>query len=61
MLSRTHSSTKRHSDPLIMHQTVLACKKRNIAVGAHPGLPDIQGFGRREIKMSPEELTAAVR
>ncbi|KAH3954330.1 hypothetical protein HBH98_071350 [Parastagonospora nodorum] len=48
-------------DPLIMHQTVLACKKHNIAVGAHPGLPDIQGFGRREIKMSPEELTAAVR
>jgi lactam utilization protein B len=44
-----------------MHQTVLACKKHNIAIGAHPGLPDIQGFGRREIKMSPEELTAAVR
>jgi lactam utilization protein B len=49
------------SDPLIMHQTVLACKKHNIAIGAHPGLPDIQGFGRREIKMSPEELTAAIR
>jgi lactam utilization protein B len=49
------------SDPLIMHQTILACKEHNIAVGAHPGLPDIQGFGRREIKMSPEELTAAVR
>ncbi|KAK7183118.1 hypothetical protein DPSP01_010903 [Paraphaeosphaeria sporulosa] len=48
-------------DPLIMHQTVSACKKHNIAVGAHPGLPDIQGFGRREIKMSPEELTAAIR
>lgn len=44
-----------------MHQTVLACKKHNIAIGAHPGLPDIQGFGRREIKMSPEELTAAIR
>jgi lactam utilization protein B len=44
-----------------MHQTVLACKAHNIAIGAHPGLPDIQGFGRREIKMSPEELTAAVR
>jgi lactam utilization protein B len=49
------------SDPLIMHQTVLACKKHNIAVGAHPGLPDIQGFGRREIKMSQEELTAMTR
>ncbi|KAF2202992.1 LamB/YcsF [Delitschia confertaspora ATCC 74209] len=48
-------------DPLIMQQTVRTCKEHNIAVGAHPGLPDIQGFGRREIKMSPEELTAAVR
>jgi lactam utilization protein B len=55
------SNANTFSDPLIMHQTVLACKKHNIAVGAHPGLPDIQGFGRREIKMSPEELTAAVR
>ncbi|KAF1961044.1 LamB/YcsF [Byssothecium circinans] len=48
-------------DPLIMQNTVRACKAHNILVGAHPGLPDIQGFGRREIKMSPEELTAAVR
>jgi lactam utilization protein B len=44
-----------------MHRTVLACKAHSIAVGAHPGLPDIQGFGRREIKMSPAELTACVR
>lgn len=49
------------SDPLIMQQTVRECKKHNIKVGAHPGLPDIQGFGRREIKMSPEELTAMTR
>ncbi|EME85588.1 uncharacterized protein MYCFIDRAFT_82673 [Pseudocercospora fijiensis CIRAD86] len=48
-------------DPLIMQQTVEKCKQHNIKVGAHPGLPDIQGFGRREIKMSPEELTAMVR
>jgi len=48
-------------DPLIMSNTVKACKEHGIAVGAHPGLPDIQGFGRREIKMSPEELTAMVR
>jgi lactam utilization protein B len=47
-------------DPLIMSQTVALCKKHNIKIGAHPGLPDIQGFGRREIKMSPEELTAMV-
>ncbi|GAB7354436.1 hypothetical protein MBLNU459_g4925t1 [Dothideomycetes sp. NU459] len=47
-------------DPLIMQQTVRTCKQHNIKIGAHPGLPDIQGFGRREIKMSPEELTALV-
>lgn len=55
---RLHSS---HSDPLIMQQTVRLCAQHSIAIGAHPGLPDIQGFGRREIKMSPEELTAMTR
>ncbi|KAL9114069.1 MAG: hypothetical protein Q9227_001841 [Pyrenula ochraceoflavens] len=41
-----------------MVETVKNCKVHNIKVGAHPGLPDIQGFGRREMKLSPEELTA---
>ena len=45
-------------DPLIMGDTVRACKARGIKIGAHPGLPDLQGFGRREMKLSPEELTA---
>ncbi|KAL4970374.1 LamB/YcsF family protein [Aspergillus stella-maris] len=45
-------------DPLIMQETVRNCKAHNILMGAHPGLPDIQGFGRREMKLSPEELTA---
>ncbi|KAK0637833.1 Lactam utilization protein lamB [Lasiodiplodia hormozganensis] len=48
-------------DPLIMQQTVRLCAQHSVAVGAHPGLPDIQGFGRREIKMTPEELTAMTR
>ncbi|TKA64775.1 Lactam utilization protein lamB [Friedmanniomyces simplex] len=48
-------------DPLIMAETVKTCKQHGIAIGAHPGLPDIQGFGRREMKLSPEELTAMVR
>ncbi|KAF2232120.1 LamB/YcsF [Viridothelium virens] len=48
-------------DPLIMQRTVALCKQYNVAVGAHPGLPDVQGFGRREIKMYPEELTAMTR
>ena len=48
-------------DPLIMANTIKACKENNIAVGAHPGLPDLQGFGRRYIQMQPEELTAMTR
>ena len=46
------------SDPLIMMQTVALCKAHNVAIGAHPGLPDLQGFGRREMKLSQAELTA---
>ncbi|EEH39973.2 hypothetical protein PAAG_02162 [Paracoccidioides lutzii Pb01] len=45
-------------DPLIMMEAVRNCKAHNIKIGAHPGLPDLQGFGRREMKLSPEELTA---
>ncbi|KAK0254247.1 hypothetical protein LTS09_010673 [Friedmanniomyces endolithicus] len=48
-------------DPLIMAETVKTCKQHGIAIGAHPGLPDIQGFGRREMKLSAEELTALTR
>ena len=41
-----------------MMNTVRLCKNHNIKIGAHPGLPDLQGFGRREMKLQPEELTA---
>ena len=34
-------------DPLIMAKTVALCKKKGVAVGAHPGYPDLLGFGRR--------------
>lgn len=43
-----------------MARTVAACKKHNIATGAHPGLPDIHGFGRRELVLTLEEHTANV-
>jgi UPF0271 protein len=46
------------SDPLIMMETVRKCKEYGVKIGAHPGFPDLQGFGRREMKLSPEELTA---
>lgn len=43
-----------------MLETVRNCKKHNIKVGAHPGLPDVQGFGRREMNLSLEEHTANI-
>lgn len=44
------------SDPLVMHQTVALAKKYNVAIGAHPGYADLQGFGRRTIILSGDEL-----
>ncbi|SES03259.1 LamB/YcsF family protein [Pedobacter rhizosphaerae] len=42
-------------DPGVMQETVKMAIQKGIAIGAHPGLPDLQGFGRREIKISPGE------
>ncbi|MFM9107946.1 MAG: LamB/YcsF family protein [Chloroflexota bacterium] len=42
-------------DPRVMERTVATCKAKGIAIGAHPGYPDLVGFGRREIRMSPDE------
>src|SRR5262245_46405234 len=44
------------SDPSVMATTVRLAKEHRVKVGAHPSLPDLQGFGRREMKMAPEEL-----
>ncbi len=43
-------------DATVMRQTVEAAAKKNIAIGAHPSFPDLQGFGRREMKMSEQEI-----
>ncbi len=48
------------SDPAVMAHTVRLAKRHNVKVGAHPSLPDLQGFGRREMKMRPEELTDCI-
>lgn len=48
------------SDPVVMRNTVRLAKKYGVKVGAHPSYPDLQGFGRREMKMDPEELTACI-
>ena len=45
-------------DPLIMEATVKMCKEKDVAVGAHPGYPDLMGFGRRKMAVSPDEARA---
>src|SRR5215813_5270514 len=42
----------------VMQKTTLAALERGVAVGAHPSLPDLQGFGRRAMTISPEETYA---
>ena len=44
------------SDPNHMRTTVRLAKANSVKVGAHPSLPDLQGFGRREMKIGREEL-----
>ena len=42
-------------DPCTMRRTVERAMQKDVAVGAHPGFPDIQGFGRRFIDVTPQE------
>ena len=42
-------------DPVVMRKTVGMAKDAGIAIGAHPGYPDLQGFGRRDMHLSPDE------
>lgn len=42
-------------DPSVMRRTVRLCLEHGVKLGAHPGLPDLQGFGRRELRISPSE------
>lgn len=48
------------SDPMVMQKTVAAAAASNIRVGAHPGYPDLMGFGRRNMVISPKEAYAYV-
>ena len=47
-------------DPVVMRRTVKLAAEAGIAVGAHPGYPDLQGFGRRNMALSPDEGYAYV-
>src|SRR6202030_2528905 len=51
----SHASDFNH-----MRTTVRLAKQHGVKVGAHPSLPDLQGFGRRELKMSRDELTNCI-
>lgn len=43
-------------DSLVMQETVRLAKRYEVAVGAHTGLQDLRGFGRRRMEVTPEEL-----
>jgi 5-oxoprolinase (ATP-hydrolysing) subunit A len=43
-------------DPGVMRRTVRAAKRHGVAIGAHPGFADLQGFGRREIQADPADV-----
>jgi UPF0271 protein len=44
-------------DPTIMRRTIRLAKEHGVRCGAHPSLPDLQGFGRREMNLVADELT----
>lgn len=43
-------------DPRVMYRTVKLAKENGVGVGAHPGYPDLVGFGRRNMDCTPEEV-----
>src|SRR5258707_4359894 len=42
-------------DPSVLRTTVRLAKASGVAVGAHPGFPDLVGVGRRELSVTPQE------
>ncbi|MDO4976875.1 MAG: 5-oxoprolinase subunit PxpA [Eubacteriales bacterium] len=46
------------SDPVVMEKTIAMAAEAGIQVGAHPGFPDLMGFGRRNMAVTPEEAKA---
>lgn len=47
-------------DPLVMARTVALAAQHGVSIGAHPGYPDRDGFGRRDLDMAPDELEASL-
>jgi UPF0271 protein len=48
-------------DPVVMRETILLAMKHGVAIGAHPSYPDLEGFGRREMNLTPPEVYALVQ
>jgi 5-oxoprolinase (ATP-hydrolysing) subunit A len=47
-------------DPLTIDRTIRTALAHGVAIGAHPGYPDLVGFGRRDLDMAPDELEASL-
>jgi len=47
-------------DPSVIRHTVRAATRAGVSIGAHPGFPDLAGFGRREMQMEPREIADLV-
>lgn len=47
-------------DPVVMRETVRRAIANGVSLGAHPAFPDLQGFGRRVMQLSPTELEATI-
>lgn len=47
-------------DPVVMRETVRLAVTNGVSLGAHPAFPDLQGFGRRAMQLSPKELEATI-
>jgi 5-oxoprolinase (ATP-hydrolysing) subunit A len=47
-------------DPGVMRRTVRLARDARVAIGAHPGFADLQGFGRREVQVEPQEIEDSI-
>ncbi|RZW23442.1 MAG: 5-oxoprolinase subunit PxpA [Desulfobulbaceae bacterium] len=47
-------------DPMVMEKTVALARKYGVTIGAHPGYPDLQGFGRRAINYTADEVRTMI-
>lgn len=48
-------------DPLVMQKSVALAKRHGVSIGAHPGFPDLMGFGRRGMNVTPAEVKAYIQ